>query len=228
MVIFVDERFDGVAIVIGDDRQGTQGFGLEPIHRAFSRLAMQSLIGGLGEPLPCLAVDVMQVREIPQRPEGLACIPDSALDLSFLPAGRGVAGFGTKAMLSDESQESRQKADQAAIMFGDRGRQVVIGDFSGDAAHRQEGVHVTTGEGQDIASADHQGGDLLSLSTAERSWLAVYTGVEAAVTVIDSVVVPISSRRVPTESRSEALSTNPSLRNFLKPCTSAITEKRPG
>jgi len=146
-VIFVDKSFDGIAMVIGDHRQGPQGLGLEPIDGAFSRFAVHPLMGDFGKPLPGLAVHVVPIRELPQGPEGLTCIPDGALDLPFFPAGRRVAGFRKKAILAGEGQQARQKADQTAIVFGDGGGQIVVGDFSGDAAHRGEGVHVTAGEG---------------------------------------------------------------------------------
>ena len=51
-------------------------------------------------------------------------VPDGALDLSFFPTGRGIAGFWIKAILPSEGQEARQEADQTTVVFGDSGRQV--------------------------------------------------------------------------------------------------------
>ena len=41
----MDQRLDGVAIIVGDDRQRAQGFGLETIDRALAGFAMQALVG---------------------------------------------------------------------------------------------------------------------------------------------------------------------------------------
>ena len=79
----MNQRLDCVAMVVGDDRQGAQSVGFESIDGALARFPVEPLVGDFGEPLPCLAVDIVQVRELSQGPEILACIPDGPLDFSF-------------------------------------------------------------------------------------------------------------------------------------------------
>jgi len=52
-----------------------------------------------------------------------------------------------KTIFASETKESRKKADQAAVVFGNRGGQIIVGHLSRHAAHRGEGVHVATDEG---------------------------------------------------------------------------------
>ena len=46
--IFVDQRLDGVAIIIRDDRQRAEGIGLEAIDGSLSGFTVESPIGDLG------------------------------------------------------------------------------------------------------------------------------------------------------------------------------------
>ena len=43
--IFVNQRFDRVAVVVRNDGQRTEGLGLEALYRALPCLAVQSLVG---------------------------------------------------------------------------------------------------------------------------------------------------------------------------------------
>jgi len=52
-----------------------------------------------------------------------------------------------KAIFASKTEESRMKADQAAVVFGNGCGQIVVSDFARHPAHRGEGVHVTTSEG---------------------------------------------------------------------------------
>src|SRR5712692_3014477 len=45
------------------------------------------------------------------------------------PTRRHIAGFWIKAIFAGEGQKAREETDQAAIVFGDGGGQVVIGNF---------------------------------------------------------------------------------------------------
>jgi hypothetical protein len=47
--IFVNQCFGGLAIVVGNDRQGTQRFRLESIQRPLPCLTMLTLIGNFGQ-----------------------------------------------------------------------------------------------------------------------------------------------------------------------------------
>ena len=109
--------------------------------------AMQALIGDLGQPLPRLAIHIVQIGELAQRPEVLAKVPDGAFHFSFFPAAGRIAGTRIEAVFASEAEKARKKADQAAIMFGHGGGQIVIGDFARHATQRGEGMHVTTDEG---------------------------------------------------------------------------------
>ena len=143
----MDERLDRVAMVVRDDRQGAQSFGLESIDGALAGFAVLPLVGDFGEPLPGLAIHIVQIGELAQRPETLARIPDGALHFSFFPTRRHIAGFRIKAVFAGEGEKARKETDQAAIVFGDGGGQIVIGDLARDAAQRRERMHVTTDEG---------------------------------------------------------------------------------
>jgi hypothetical protein len=145
--ILVDERHHRIAMVVRNDRKWTQGIGLKSIDGALACFAVQSLIGDFGEPLPGLAVHIMQVGELSEWPEVFARIPNGTLDLSFFPTGRYVTGFRIETLFASECEESREKTDETSIVFGDSGRQIVVGDLAGNAAHRRERMHMTPDEG---------------------------------------------------------------------------------
>ena len=75
--VFVNQRLDGVAIVRRDDRQTSEGIGLETIDWALSRFAVQAPVGDLIEPFTCLAVHIVEVEEIAQGPEVLPDVTDA-------------------------------------------------------------------------------------------------------------------------------------------------------
>ena len=58
-----------------------------------------------------------------------------------------IAGLRIEAILAGEGEKARKEADQAAVVLGDGGGQIVIGDFARDAAQRRERMHVTADEG---------------------------------------------------------------------------------
>ena len=87
---------------------------------------MESLIGDLGQPLSRLAVHIVQVGELAQRPEILAHVSDAAaFHFSFFPATGRIAGTRDEVVFAGECQETRMEAHQAAIMFGDGRGQVL-------------------------------------------------------------------------------------------------------
>jgi len=145
--IFVDERFGDVAVIVRNDRQRFESFGLKAFQRPLTGFAMHPLIGDLGQPLPHLPVHIVEIGELAQRPEVLAKVSDGAFDLAFFPAAGGIAGMRVEAIITRESEEPRQKANETAIMFDDRGSEIVIGDLARDSAQSSEGVNVTAGEG---------------------------------------------------------------------------------
>ncbi len=87
----MDQRFGRIAIVIGNDGQGAPGFRLESIHRPLAGFAMFPPVGNFGQPLPDLAVDIVQVGEFTQGPKVLPQIADGPFDLTFLPSARRIA-----------------------------------------------------------------------------------------------------------------------------------------
>ena len=127
--------------------KGRRASALKSIDGALARFAVLPLIGDFREPLPCLAIHIVQIGELPQGPETLARIPDGALHFSFFPTRRHIAGLRIKAILAGESEKAREETDQAAVVFGDGSGQIVIGDFTRDAAQRRERMHVTADEG---------------------------------------------------------------------------------
>ena len=88
------------------------------------------MIGNFSEPLPHLAVDVMQIGELAQGPEILPEVPDSAFDFSFFPAAGGIAGMREETIFAGEAQESREKTDEASIVFGNGSGQIIVGDLT--------------------------------------------------------------------------------------------------
>ena len=76
----------------------------------------------------------------------MARISDGALHFSFFPTCRYVASFWIKTVFAGEAEKGRQETDQAAIMFSNGGRQVVIGDLACDTTKRGERMHVTADE----------------------------------------------------------------------------------
>src|ERR1700684_3930146 len=91
--VFVDQRLDGVAIIRCDDRQTSEGVGLEAIDWTLSRFAVQSPVGDRIQPLTPLAVHVAEVEEIAQWPEVLPDVTDTTtFHFSFLPSTRLIAG----------------------------------------------------------------------------------------------------------------------------------------
>src|SRR3954454_15434341 len=75
-------------------------------------------------------------------PEALPEIADGAFYLAFFPAARGIAGTREEVLVASETQEPWQEANQAAIMFCDGCRQVVIDDFACHSPQCMEGMHV--------------------------------------------------------------------------------------
>jgi hypothetical protein len=123
--IFVDQRFHRVAVIIGDHRQWTQRFRLETIDGPLSGFAMLALIGDFDQPLPCLAIHIVKIGELAQRPEVLMEVSNGAFDFSLFPSAGGIAGSWEEAVFASESEEAWMEADQATVMFGDRRREVL-------------------------------------------------------------------------------------------------------
>ena len=109
---------------------------------------MEALIGNLGQPLSRLAVHIVQVGELAQRPEILAHVSDAAaFHFSFFPATGRIAGPRDEVVFAGEGQETRVEAHQAAIMFGHGRGQVVIVNFPAHAVESRKGMDVASHEG---------------------------------------------------------------------------------
>ena len=67
--------------------------------------------------------------------------------LPFSQPAAGLQARGIEAVFASEGEKARKEADQAAIVFGHGGGQIVIGDFARDTAAKREGMHVTADEG---------------------------------------------------------------------------------
>src|SRR5438045_2401823 len=146
--VLVNQRLDGVSIIRRDGRQTSEGIGLETIDWALSRFAVQSPIGDLIEPFTRLAVHIVEVEEIAQRPEVLPDVTDAtAFHFPLLPATRLIAGTRVKVELAGNGQEARIETNQSSILFGDGGGQVVIPELSGNAVQLLKCVKMTTNKG---------------------------------------------------------------------------------
>src|ERR1700730_18137272 len=144
--VFVYERFDTIAVIVRNDWQWFQRGRLKAVYRPLPGFAMLPLVGDLREPLAGLAIHVMQIGELTQRPETLACIADRTLYFAFFPARRQIAGTRVEAIFAREAEKARKKKHQAAIVLGHGGSEIIIGDLARDAAQGNEGVHVTADE----------------------------------------------------------------------------------
>ncbi len=134
-------------MIVRNDRQRFQRGGLKAVDGPLPGFAMLPLVGDFREPLAGLAIHIMQIGELTQRPEVLAGIADGALHFAFFPTRRQIAGPRVEAIFAGEGEKARKKTDQAAIVLGHGSSQIVIGDLARDAAQGGEGVHVTADEG---------------------------------------------------------------------------------
>jgi len=50
-------------------------------------------------------------------------------------------------MIAGEAEKAREKTNEAAIVFGNGGGQIIVGDFTRHSAQHVECVNVTAGEG---------------------------------------------------------------------------------
>src|SRR3954452_2976865 len=107
---------------------------------------MQALIGDLGQPLPDLAIDIVEIGELAQGPEVLAEITDGTFDLAFFPTTGRVAGPRVKTIFASEAEKAWKKTDQASVMLGNRSGEIVVNDLARNAAQSGEGVNVTANE----------------------------------------------------------------------------------
>ena len=69
--------------------------------------AMQPLVGDFREPLADLAIDIVQIGELTQRPEALTGIADGALHFAFLPTRRRIARPRIEAVFASEGEKAR-------------------------------------------------------------------------------------------------------------------------
>jgi hypothetical protein len=93
----------------GFESFGSKGLAAAP--RTLSRFAVQSPIGDLIEPLARLAVHIVEVEEIAQRPEVLPDVTDdAAFHFTLLPATRLIAGARVTVELAGKGQEARIEA----------------------------------------------------------------------------------------------------------------------
>ncbi len=108
--VLVDEGLDGITVIRCERRQRAKRVGAEAVHRTLASLAMQPLVGDFLQPLPRLAIDIRQVRELPEGPEVLANVPHApALHFTFLPPGGRITGPGIEGIIAGEGQEARIK-----------------------------------------------------------------------------------------------------------------------
>ncbi len=136
----------GVAGHVRNDGEWPQRLGLEAIQRPLAGLTMQSQIGNLRKPLPQLPIYVVHIGELAQRTEVLAKITDSSFDLAFFPAARRIAGARGEAIFTCEAQKTREKTDKPAVVFGNGGGQIIVGNRARDATQGGECVDVAAGE----------------------------------------------------------------------------------
>lgn len=144
--IFVHQHLDMIAMIVRNDRQWFQRGGLKTIQGPLPGFAMLPWVGDFREPLADLAIDILQIGELAQRPEALTGIADGALHFALLPAGCRIAGPRVEAVFPSKGERARKKTDQLAIVLGHRSSQVVVNDLTRDTTQSDEGMHVTADE----------------------------------------------------------------------------------
>ena len=140
--ILMHEQLNNVAVIVRNDRQRLQGGRLKAIYGSLAGLAVLALVGDFGEPLAGLAIDIMQIGELAQWPEALACIADGPLHFTFFPARRWITGTRVEPIFPRETEEAGKKTHQATIVLRYSGGEVVIDDLSGDTTQGNESVHM--------------------------------------------------------------------------------------
>ena len=60
-------------------------------------------------------------------------------------------------MITGEAQEAREKANKAAIVLGNGGRQIIVGDLARHATQRLKRVKMTTSEGSEALAVSELG-----------------------------------------------------------------------
>jgi hypothetical protein len=155
---------------------------------------MLPLGGDFREPLAGLAIHVMQIGELTQRPETLACIADRALHLAFFPTRRGIAGTRVEAIFAREAEKARKKTHQAAIVLGHGGSEIIIGDLARDATHCGEGMHVAADESFKALAVSE-------LQIEHALWASTRANTEFGATLlktglaVEALSLPLQSRR---------------------------------
>src|SRR5208283_4611195 len=144
--VFVHEQFDAISVIVRNDREWFQRGRLKAVYGPLPGFTMLPLVGDFLEPLAGLAIHVVQIGELTQRPETLACVADRALHFAFFPASRQITGPRVEAIFAREAEKARKKTHQAAIVLGHGGSEIIIGDLASDTAQGSEGVHVTADE----------------------------------------------------------------------------------
>ena len=112
---------------------------------------MYSLVGRLIEPLAHLQIGVVQTHKLPQRHEVLFHITHTRpLDLSLLPGRGDVTGSRVKSILARESEEPLVELHDIAFVFTYRRRQIVVRNFTTEAAKEAKPMLMTTDEAFEI------------------------------------------------------------------------------
>src|SRR5215471_16839206 len=108
---------------------------------------MQTWIGDLVQPLPRLTVHIGEIGEGAQRPEVGTEVADPGFNLPLFPGGARVAGARIKTVLAGEGQKARVETDEAAVVLGDYGEEIIVPTFAGHAAQGLKGVLMRAYEG---------------------------------------------------------------------------------
>jgi hypothetical protein len=134
--------------MIGSQRgERPQAVRTEVVARTLADLAVEALVGDSIQPVSRLAIDISEVREVPQRPEVLTYIANAAaFHLALLPASGRITGAGIEVVLAGEGQEPRIEADQGAIVFGHGSYQIVIPTFAPHGVQSLKSMEVATDE----------------------------------------------------------------------------------
>jgi hypothetical protein len=142
-----DPPFDGKDGIVGRGRQGRQRdpFLGEVLGNDASRRCVTTHVGNRAEPVAELAIEILGILEGATQEEVLADIAEGTLDLALGLGAIGPAG-ARQGTVVVEQRHQRPVVDHDAfgILVNDCGLHPVVEDLARSAAHRIEGIDVTS------------------------------------------------------------------------------------
>jgi len=120
---------------------------LKTVQWVFSRGFMDPYIGNIAQPLPYLAVDVIQVFEGTKREKIGSKVFDARFDFTFFMGRTGIASDGGYRKDFQKIQKAVVEPDNTTLSFNDSGQHVVDHDGFGCSSEERERIQQALVEG---------------------------------------------------------------------------------